>query len=119
MGLVYQWLGLLFVIGVIIGFQQGVNCDLWFESMGYLWWNFFSVITELEYFANRISSFQHEQARVIYKYALQHIPEVWTQELHKAYTIHEKKYGDQTGIEGVTVSKKIREYQEVGNPASS
>jgi crooked neck len=37
---------------------------------------------------------EHDRARVIYKYALQHIAKDRTQELYKAYTIHEKKYGD-------------------------
>lgn len=61
------------------------------------------------------NSFQHDRARVIYKYALQHIPKDWTQELYKAYTIHEKKYGDRTGIEDVIVSKRKYQYEEVGN----
>ena len=41
---------------------------------------------------------QHDRARVIYKYALDHIPKEKTQEIYKAYTIHEKKYGDRSGI---------------------
>jgi crooked neck len=59
--------------------------------------------------------FQHDRARVIYKYALQHIPKDRTQELYKAYTIHEKKYGDRTGIEDVIVSKRKFQYEEVRN----
>lgn len=42
---------------------------------------------------------QHDRARVIYKYALDHIPKEKTQEIYKAYTIHEKKYGDRSGIQ--------------------
>ena len=52
---------------------------------------------------------------MIYKYGLQHIPKDRTQELYKAYTIHEKKYGDRTGIEDVIVSKRKYQYEEVGN----
>lgn len=55
---------------------------------------------------------EHDRARVIYKYALQHIPKDRTQELYKAYTIHEKKYGDRTGIEDVIVSKRKYQYEE-------
>lgn len=58
--------------------------------------------------------FQHDRARVIYKYALDHIPKDKTAELYKAYTIHEKKYGDRTGIEDVIVSKRKFQYEEVG-----
>lgn len=57
--------------------------------------------------------FQHDRARVIYKYALDHIPKEHTAELYKAYTIHEKKYGDRTGIEDVIVSKRKFQYEEV------
>jgi len=55
---------------------------------------------------------KHDRARVIYKYALQHIPKDRTQELYKAYTIHEKKYGDRTGIEDVIVSKRKYQHEE-------
>lgn len=75
----------------------------------------FPVISEPIYCTNSISSFQHDRARVIYKYALQHISKDQTQELYKAYTIHEKKYGDRTGIEDVIVSKRKYQYEEVGN----
>lgn len=51
---------------------------------------------------------------MIYKYALDHIPKDKTAELYKAYTIHEKKYGDRTGIEDVIVSKRKFQYEEVG-----
>lgn len=59
------------------------------------------------------SSLQHDRARVIYKYALDNIPKNKTAELYKAYTIHEKKYGDRTGIEDVIVSKRKFQYEEV------
>ncbi|KAJ8887994.1 hypothetical protein PR048_007479 [Dryococelus australis] len=55
---------------------------------------------------------EHDRARVIYKYALDHIPKDKAQELYKAYTIHEKKYGDRTGIEDVIVSKRKFQYEE-------
>nr|CAD7423040.1 unnamed protein product [Timema monikensis] len=55
---------------------------------------------------------EHDRARVIYKYALDHIPKDRAQELYKAYTIHEKKYGDRTGIEDVIVSKRKFQYEE-------
>ncbi|XP_020808655.1 protein crooked neck-like [Drosophila serrata] len=35
----------------------------------------------------------------MYKYALGHLPKDRTQELFKAYTIHDKKYGNRNGIE--------------------
>lgn len=35
------------------------------------------------------------------------------QELYKAYTQHEKKYGDKGGIEDVIVSKRKFQYEEV------
>ncbi|XP_043284796.1 protein crooked neck [Venturia canescens] len=55
---------------------------------------------------------EHDRARVIYKYALDHIPKNRTQEIYKAYTIHEKKYGDRSGIEDVIVSKRKRQYEQ-------
>uniref|UniRef100_A0A8D9B1Q8 Protein crooked neck n=1 Tax=Cacopsylla melanoneura TaxID=428564 RepID=A0A8D9B1Q8_9HEMI len=58
---------------------------------------------------------EHERARVIYKYALDHLPKDRTQEIYKAYTIHEKKYGDRAGIEDVIVSKRKFQYEEEVN----
>lgn len=58
---------------------------------------------------------EHDRARVIYKYALDNIPKEYAQELYKNYTIHEKKYGDRTGIEDVIVSKRKFQYEEVSN----
>lgn len=55
---------------------------------------------------------QHERARVIYKYSLEHIPKERSQDLYKAYTIHEKKYGDRAGIENVITSKRKFQYEE-------
>ena len=66
-------------------------------------------------FFNRINilPFQHDRARVIYKYALDHLPKEKCQEIYKSYTIHEKKYGDRAGIEDVIVSKRKFQYEEV------
>lgn len=55
---------------------------------------------------------EHDRARVIYKYALEHIPKENSKELYKAYTIHEKKYGDRSGIEEVIVSKRKFQYEQ-------
>jgi crooked neck len=55
---------------------------------------------------------EHDRSRVIYKYALEHLPKEKSPELYKAYTIHEKKYGDRSGIEDVIVSKRKFQYEE-------
>ncbi|XP_055610851.1 protein crooked neck [Uranotaenia lowii] len=55
---------------------------------------------------------EHDRVRVIYKYALDHLPKERTAELYKAYTIHEKKYGDRSGIEDVIVSKRKFQYEQ-------
>lgn len=55
---------------------------------------------------------EHDRVRVIYKYALDKIPKDEAQGLFKNYTIHEKKYGDRTGIEDVIVSKRKFQYEE-------
>lgn len=55
---------------------------------------------------------EHDRARVIYKYALDHLPKERAKELYKAYTIHEKKYGDRSGIEDVIVSKRKFQYEQ-------
>ncbi|XP_026478557.1 protein crooked neck-like [Ctenocephalides felis] len=55
---------------------------------------------------------EHDRARVIYKYALDNIPKENTKELYKAYTIHEKKFGDRSGIEDVIVSKRKFQYEQ-------
>lgn len=55
---------------------------------------------------------EHDRARIIYKYALDHIPKDRTKEIYKAYTIHEKKYGDRSGIEDVIVSKRKFQYEQ-------
>ena len=62
---------------------------------------------------NIFSGFQHDRTRVIYKYALDKMPKETCQEIYKAYTVHEKKYGDRAGIEDVIVSKRKFQYEEV------
>ncbi|KAF7993240.1 hypothetical protein HCN44_006300 [Aphidius gifuensis] len=63
---------------------------------------------------------EHERTRIIYKYALDKLPKDKTQEIYKAYTIHEKKYGDRSGIEDVIVSKRKNQYeQEVADNPSN
>lgn len=63
---------------------------------------------------------EHDRARVIYKYALDHIPKDRNKELYKAYTIHEKKYGDRSGIEDVIVNKRKYMYEQevIENPTN-
>ena len=56
---------------------------------------------------------QHERARVIYKYALNHLPKDKCEEVYRQYTVHEKKFGDRTAIEDVIVSKRKFKYEEV------
>ena len=55
---------------------------------------------------------EYERTRAIYKYALEHIPKQQAQELFKAYTHFEKKYGDRAGIENVVISKRKFQYEE-------
>ncbi|KAJ7378539.1 Crooked neck-like protein 1 [Desmophyllum pertusum] len=55
---------------------------------------------------------KHDRVRVIFQYALKILPKEECQELYKAYTQHEKKYGDKGGIEDVIVSKRKFQYEE-------
>ena len=55
---------------------------------------------------------EYERARAIFKYALDHIPKHQAEELFKAYTHFEKKYGDRAGIEDVIISKRKFQYEE-------
>lgn len=55
---------------------------------------------------------EHDRARVIYKYALDTLPKERTADVYKAYTVHEKKYGDRSGIEDVIVSKRRYQYEQ-------
>lgn len=56
---------------------------------------------------------QYERARVIYKYALDHLPKDRCEEVYKAYSMYEKRYGDRAAIEDVVVSKRKLKYEEV------
>lgn len=55
---------------------------------------------------------EHERARVIYKYALDNLPKDECQEIYKAYTLHEKKFGDRLAIEAVILNKRKFQYEE-------
>ncbi|KAL5275078.1 CRNKL1 family protein [Megaselia abdita] len=55
---------------------------------------------------------EHDRARVIYKFALDNLPKDNTQQIYKAYTIHEKKFGDRSGIENVIISKRKNQYEQ-------
>eukprot|EP00088_Acartia_fossae_P033825 TRINITY_DN3467_c0_g1_i2.p1 TRINITY_DN3467_c0_g1~~TRINITY_DN3467_c0_g1_i2.p1 ORF type:complete len:741 (-),score=272.70 TRINITY_DN3467_c0_g1_i2:247-2445(-) len=55
---------------------------------------------------------EHDRARVIYKYALDNMEKENCTELFKAYTIHEKKFGERSGIENVILSKRKFQYEE-------
>merc|ERR1719464_2685235 len=55
---------------------------------------------------------EHDRARVIYKYALDNMDKEACAELYKAYTIHEKKFGERAGIENVILSKRKYQYEE-------
>lgn len=56
---------------------------------------------------------EFERARAIYKYALDRLPRSKAATLHKAYTTFEKQFGDRAGIEGVILSKRRVQYEEV------
>ena len=55
---------------------------------------------------------EHDRARVIYKYALDIMPKEKCADLYKAYTTHEKKYGERAGIETVILKKRRLQYEE-------
>ncbi|RUS80280.1 hypothetical protein EGW08_011964 [Elysia chlorotica] len=55
---------------------------------------------------------EHDRARVVYKYALDHLPKDQCEEIYKHYTIHEKKFGSRAAIEDVIVSKRRVKYEE-------
>ena len=54
---------------------------------------------------------EHDRARGIYKYALDKMSKDKTAELYKAYTIHEKKFGEKVGIENVIMKKRKLQYE--------
>ena len=55
---------------------------------------------------------EHDRARAIFKYALDKLPKEKSEEIYKFYTIHEKKYGDRTGIESIITNKRKLKYEE-------
>jgi crooked neck len=55
---------------------------------------------------------EHERATAIYKFALEHMPKEKASDLYKAFTIHQKKYGERDAIEDVIVSKRKFQYEE-------
>jgi crooked neck len=55
---------------------------------------------------------EHDRARIVYKYALDHMPKEKSLDLYKAYSIHEKKFGDRAGIEDVISSKRKFQYEQ-------
>ena len=55
---------------------------------------------------------EHDRARAIYKYALEKLPEEKREEIYKFYSIHEKKYGDRTGIESLITNKRKTKYED-------
>ncbi|GMS80441.1 hypothetical protein PENTCL1PPCAC_2616 [Pristionchus entomophagus] len=55
---------------------------------------------------------EHDRARVIYRYGLDHLPSDKATDIFKYYTVHEKKFGERAGIEDVIVSKRKAQYEQ-------
>lgn len=55
---------------------------------------------------------EHERATAIYKFALEYMSKDKAADLYKAYTIHQKKFGERDAIEDVIVSKRKFQYEE-------
>eukprot|EP00199_Chlamydomonas_sp_CCMP681_P001209 CAMPEP_0119102100 /NCGR_PEP_ID=MMETSP1180-20130426/957_1 /TAXON_ID=3052 ORGANISM="Chlamydomonas cf sp, Strain CCMP681" /NCGR_SAMPLE_ID=MMETSP1180 /ASSEMBLY_ACC=CAM_ASM_000741 /LENGTH=713 /DNA_ID=CAMNT_0007086327 /DNA_START=55 /DNA_END=2196 /DNA_ORIENTATION=+ len=55
---------------------------------------------------------EHDRARNIYKYALDHIPKAQAVALYQRFVTFEKQHGDRQGIEDVVVSKRRFQYEE-------
>lgn len=70
-----------------------------------------TLFIEFAKFEERCKEF--DRARVIYKYALDHIPKQHAQELYRMFTTFEKQHGDRSAIEDVIVSKRRFQYEEV------
>jgi crooked neck len=56
---------------------------------------------------------EYDRARVLYKYALDHIPKHKAQALYQTYTSFEKQFGDRAALEDVILSKRRFQYEEV------
>jgi crooked neck len=59
------------------------------------------------------SRLQHDRAKAIYKYAIEKLPEEKREDIYKALTVHEKKYGNKEDIELAILSKRKIKYREV------
>jgi crooked neck len=55
---------------------------------------------------------QHERARAIYKFALDHLPKSAARELYKDFVAFEKKHGDRENIEDVILNKRRFQYED-------
>lgn len=55
---------------------------------------------------------EHERARAVYRYALDHMPREKCLLLYNEYTRHEKKHGDRSSIDAVITSKRRFQYEE-------
>lgn len=56
---------------------------------------------------------QIDRSRVIYKYALDKLPEGQKENLYNVYTQFEKQFGGKEGIEDVVISKRRIKYEDV------
>jgi crooked neck len=54
-----------------------------------------------------------DRARVIYKYALDKLPDGQKENLYNAYTQFEKQFGGKEGLEDVVISKRRVHYEDV------
>ncbi|RNA13134.1 crooked neck 1 [Brachionus plicatilis] len=55
---------------------------------------------------------EHDRATAIYKYALDKLPQEKREDIYKAFSIHEKKYGHRGGIEAIIANKRKIKYEE-------
>ncbi|RYG50756.1 tetratricopeptide repeat protein [archaeon] len=53
-----------------------------------------------------------DRAKVIYKFALESLPESQTRALYSEYVAFEKQYGDAKGVEDVIITKRRTQYEE-------
>lgn len=64
-------------------------------------------------FANmEVQAKEHDRARTIFRFALDHIPKHLAQDVYKQYTAFEKQWGDKGSIDHVILSKKRFEFEE-------
>jgi len=55
---------------------------------------------------------EHDRARAIYRYALDRMSKDQCVKIYEAYTVHEKKFGERTGIESVITKKRRLQYED-------